>query len=115
MMIIEMREAAYDKAFELLDEAKEHSKEQKLVLCKLEDALYECYEASKDAHDEEDDEYYSPEEDKEEYDMNYRRRYGMRRNMRMRNYDDNEELYSKSIKPNRHSGYRRMRSGRYSY
>ena len=48
MVVIEMRDAAYDTAFELLEEAKHSAKKTKLTLCELEDAMYECYEASKD-------------------------------------------------------------------
>lgn len=80
-MLIEFKEAAYSKAFELLDEAKEHSKETKMVLCALEDALYECYDASK----EESDSYDSEEDygDFEGSEVNYRR--GRRSAMRYRN------------------------------
>ena len=48
MVVIEMRDAAYDTAFELLEEAKHNAKKTKLTLCELEDAMYDCYEASKD-------------------------------------------------------------------
>lgn len=46
MVVIEMRDAAYDNAFELLDEAMHSAKKTKLTLCELEDAMYDCYEAS---------------------------------------------------------------------
>ena len=48
MVVIEMRDAAYDTAFDLLEEAKHSAKKTKLTLCELEDAMYDCYEASKD-------------------------------------------------------------------
>ena len=48
MMIFEMREAAYEKAFELFDEVKDLDKQKKMIMCELEDALYDCYEASKE-------------------------------------------------------------------
>lgn len=90
MMLIEMREAAYEKAFGLLDEMKELSKQKKMVMCELEDALYECYESSKqdDEYDIEPDEFDGEDQDIE---MNLRRSRGMRRNMRMRHSDEHDE------------------------
>lgn len=89
MMIIEFRQAAYNKAFDLLDAVKDYGKKAKMTLCALEDALEECYEASMDS--EEDEELEVPTEDKEEdFEMNYRghgSRSAMRRNMRMRYRD----------------------------
>jgi len=41
MVVIEMRDAAYDTAFELLEEAKHNAKKTKLTLCELEDAMYD--------------------------------------------------------------------------
>lgn len=55
MIVIEMRDAAYDIAFDLLDEAKHNAKQTTLTLCELEDAMYECYEASKDESEYSDD------------------------------------------------------------
>jgi len=68
MVVIEMRDAAYDTAFDLLEEAKHSAKKTKLTLCELEDAMYDCYEASK-----EDDKDYE-----EEPDMELRSRSGYR-------------------------------------
>ena len=68
MMVIEMRDNAYDTAFELLEEAKHSAKKTKLTLCELEDAMYDCYETSKEEHD--DYEYEEPE-------MEFRSRKGM--------------------------------------
>lgn len=48
MVVIEMRDAAYETAFELLDEAKLNAKKTKLTLCELENAMYDCYDASMD-------------------------------------------------------------------
>lgn len=83
MILIEMREAAYDKAFELLDKVKEHGKAVKMTLCALEDQLWECYESSKDEEDyefEDRDEFEIP--SGEESEMNYRTmRRGYRGNM----------------------------------
>ena len=90
MMLIEMREAAYEKAFGLLDEMKELSKQKKMVMCELEDAIYECYESSKqdDEYEREEDEFESDDQDIE---MNLRNNRGMRRNMRMHHNDDRED------------------------
>lgn len=103
-----MREAAYDKAFDLLDEIKDLGKKKRMALCELEDAMYECYEASKD-------EDHSSEREEIESDMNYRRARGMRRTAMYHNdhdyYDDDTYLHGY-----RSRGMRmRSRQGRYSY
>jgi hypothetical protein len=81
-MVIELRKAAQDKAFELLDEIKDLGHQKKMVLCELEDALYECFESS-------EEEYEDYEKDPE---MEFRRRrsykYGMRKHDR--EYDDDD-------------------------
>ena len=97
MVVIEMRDAAYDTAFELLDEAKHSAKKTKLTLCELEDAMYDCYEASKENEDEWDKE----DEDSE---MEFRNRYSTR-NYRHDEYDpseDEDEIHK------RHASMRRM-------
>lgn len=100
MMVIEMREAAKDKAFDLLEEIKNLGHQKKMALCELEDTLYECFESL-----DEDDEDYKEDEDERlalrnkmtsryrksamrdhDYrDADYRRSYDMksRRGMRM--------------------------------
>lgn len=105
MLIVELREAIYNKAFDLMDEVKEHGKATKMAICALEDALYECYEASKDEWERED---YS--EDPENYDEKSEmklRRY--RRNMR-----NNEDMINNdmdySMRSNRHTGMRMRRN-----
>lgn len=95
MVVIEMRDAAYDTAFELLDEAKHSAKKTKLTLCELEDAMYDCYEASKENENEWDDDY---------SDMEYRNRYSTR-NYRHDEYDP-EEYEEDGMR--RHSAMRRM-------
>lgn len=55
MVMIEMKDAAYDMAFDLLDEAKLNAKKTKLTLCELENAMYECYEASQEGRDNDDE------------------------------------------------------------
>lgn len=80
-----MREAAYEKAFGLLDEIKDLGKKKKMILCELEDTLYECYEASKDKESGEyEEDYESPEMGEESSDIEFRRRRGYRSGMRMR-------------------------------
>lgn len=110
MMVIEMRDAAYDVAFDLLDEAKHSAKKTKLTLCELEDAIYECYEASKEN---ETDDY----EDETELGFrgrsnrrNYRNDYGMREDE-----DDEMNMRSNMRRMNRRrSGMRRDRMGRFA-
>lgn len=110
MVIIEMREAAYDKAFGLLEEIKDLGKKKKMAICELEDAIWECYEASKDKETESDSE-------EDNTDMEYRRRGGMRRrSMREHMYDDDYEDDDMRMRGYRRSrGMRGYRSGRYSY
>ena len=90
MMVIEMRDNAYDTAFELLEEAKHSAKKTKLTLCELEDAMYDCYETSKEEHD--DYEYEEPE-------MEFRGRRGYR-------HDD--EAYDEDRMDMRYRGAKRM-------
>lgn len=89
-MVIEMRDNAYDTAFELLEEAKHSAKKTKLTLCELEDAMYDCYETSKEEHD--DYEYEEPE-------MDFRGRRGYR-------HDD--EAYDDDRMDMRYRGAKRM-------
>lgn len=85
-MVIEMREAAYNKVFDLLDEVKDLGKKKKLVLCELEDAIYECYESSKEEYESMDDEQYED----DDTDMNFRRYRGMRSSRGMRSHEGHE-------------------------
>ena len=48
MVVIEMREAAQEKAFDLLDELHDLGHQKKMILCELEDTLYDCFETPKD-------------------------------------------------------------------
>lgn len=108
MVVIEMRDAAYDTAFELLDEAKHNAKKTKLTLCELEDAMYECYEASKD--DERED-YESGESD-----MDFRSRKSYRYDEdNMRDDDMDFDMRSGMRRSNRRRGLRmrRNRMGRF--
>ena len=79
MMVIEMREAAREKAFDLVEELHELGHEKKMALCELEDTLYDCFEK--------EDEEHEPSEEGTDlgFKSKYSRRYGMRRrSMRMR-------------------------------
>jgi hypothetical protein len=100
MVVIEMRDNAYDAAFELLEEAKHSAKKTKLTLCELEDAMYDCYETSKEDYESYDseepeidfrgrssyrhDDRYGVREDDDAVDMRYRRSMGRRGGLRMR-------------------------------
>ena len=98
MMVIEMREASKDKAFDLLEEIKDLGHKKKMALCELEDTLYECFE--EDDHEEDEDD-----------EMNYRKRgYGYRRSS-MRDHSDYEDDDDMERRPKH---YRRgMRIRRY--
>lgn len=112
MIVIEMREAAYEKAFGLIDEIKDLSKKKHMILCELEDAIYECYESSKQDDDYEYDEDEYKNEDGES-ELNLRRSRGMRKNMRMRHNDEyDDEMNMRGYR--RSSGMRRRnRMGRF--
>ena len=53
MIMIETREAAKEKAFDLLEDIKQLGKKKKMALCELEETLYDCFES--DGEDEYDD------------------------------------------------------------
>ena len=74
MIIYEFKESAYNKAFDLLDQIKEHGKKVKMAVCALEDALYDCYESEEDMMEDEDN-----------LDSNLKDREMYRRNMRKHN------------------------------
>lgn len=92
MMVIEMRDDAYNKAFELLDEALHHNKETKMVLCALEDAMYDCYDVERNNEDYDGSQ--------EEYNSEAGFRKGMRSSSRRMRYNDGD-----------YKQYRNMRSG----
>lgn len=58
MVILYMKNIAYEKAFDLVDELKELCHEKKNIMCELEQALRQCMEYG------EDEEY----DDSEDYD-----------------------------------------------
>ncbi|WP_173431802.1 hypothetical protein [Sharpea azabuensis] len=91
-----MRDAAYNKLFGLVDEVKELDKKKRIVMCELEEAVYDCYEASKNDEDYEegDEDLYEDhfEKDDEEFEMNFRNKRiphssARMRGMRMRSHD----------------------------
>lgn len=83
MMVIETRESAKDKAFDLVEKIEDLDHKKKLALCELEDVLYEYFESEDDDH----------KEDKES-EMSYRMRRGYRsRRSSMRDHSDYEDDY----------------------
>ena len=80
MMVIEMKEAAQDKALDLIEELHELGHQKKMVLCELEDTLYDCFD--KDAEKD-------TEESEEGKDLGFKNKYSRRYGMR--NFDDTDE------------------------
>ena len=81
-MVIELRKAAQDKAFDILDEVEELGYQKNALLCELKDVLYECFESSEEEY----------EDFKREPEMDYRRRRSYRSGMRKHDdeYDDDD-------------------------
>ena len=109
MVVIEMRDAAYETAFDLLEEAKHSAKKTKLTLCELEDAMYDCYAASKDEEEYEHDEDY--EKSDEDFDVDFRRgRKGYRYDDRRHDtHEDDDVQYG--LRSHRMRAMRRRRMG----
>ena len=119
MVVVEMREDAFDEVFELVDEVKKLDKKRRMVMCELEDAVYDCYEASKDDEYSESEDQYEDIDDlqkEERSDINLRRARNMRRaqmrNMRTHNneYDNSEQAQNYHYHSNMR---RRNRMGQY--
>lgn len=110
---VNFKEDAYNEAFDLVEEAKHNAKKTKMTLCKLEDAIYDCYEASKEEHED-----YEPEE---EFELGLRGKKGYRHDehygMRDEEYDEEPMQYGMR-RMNRRSRkslrMRRDRMGRYA-
>lgn len=88
MMVIEMREDAKERALDLIDESKDLHRQQKMVMCELEDALYDCFEAEEKEDEEGTD---------EGTDLGFKGKMGRRSNMRNfedKDYDNMERPYS---------------------
>lgn len=112
MMIIEARQAAKDKAFDLIDEIKDLDRKKKIVFCELEETLYDCFESSEDEDDEEvESEYESGEGEDQNVDF---RKYTAYKHDRkflhgMRHDDDDSHQYRRRAMRMR----RRNRMGRF--
>lgn len=109
MMVIEMREAAQDKAFELLDEIKDLGRQKKMVLCELEDTLYDCFESSSEEPSENGTD--------EGTDLGFKKDM-YNRHYAMRNFEDDEDekeaMKMRAYRRSRAMRMRRNRMGRYA-
>lgn len=103
MVVIEMREAAQELAFDLVDEMKDLDRKRKLVLCELEETLYDCFEDEK-----EDEKEGSEERTEEGTDLGFKSKFN--RHYAMRNFDEDEDVYKHRRRSLRH---RRDRMGRF--
>lgn len=109
MIVIELRQAAKDKAFDLLDEIKDLGHKKKMAICELEETLYDCFESSEEDDEEyESDEYMS--KDDEDDDIDYRSRRSYR-------YDDRHAMLHRDMHKDdetdmRFNGRRNMRMRR---
>lgn len=114
-MVIELREAMYDKMFDLVDEAMLYGKKQKMVLCALEDAMYDCYEEIADEVEDSDDSSEYDELSKNsnnDEEVNFKRSMrAMRRNMR--HNDDSVESAMRLYGHRTGMRSRRNRMGRF--
>lgn len=108
MMVIEMRQAAKDKAFELIDEIKDLGHQKKMAICELEDTLYDCFESSED--DEESEVEFPDMDDEEEVDFRRSKTSKYRRAM-MRQHDD-EDYGMRSRNARKYHKNYRMRGNR---
>lgn len=105
-MVIEMREAAQDKAIELIDELHDLGHQKKMVLCELEDTLYDCFEDSKESDDKDTDEGTDLGFKKDLYNRHYA----------MRNFNGDEDDKDMSMRAYRRRSMRmrRNRMGRFA-
>lgn len=105
MVVIEMREAAQEKALDLVDELHELGHQKKMILCELEDTLYDCFETGKDDEESEGTD--------EGTDLGFKgsRHYGMR------NFEDDDDKDMDMRRAYRRTSnrmrMRRNRMGRY--
>lgn len=126
MVIYEFRQSAYNKAFDLIEDAMQSNKKNKLALCELYDCLMDCYETDVDEYPE-DEEYedepygdtnYAEIGEVEVGEINYRdddkhtEHPYMRRNMRRGIRKGMRHAMKGGM---RHSNVRSRRLGRYSY
>ncbi len=106
MVMIEMRAAAQEKAFELVDELHELGHQKKMILCELEDALYDCFEDSEEDQSKDTDEGTDLGFKKDVYNRHYA----------MRNFEDNDDKDMHNMRSYRRRAMRmrRNRMGRFS-
>lgn len=114
MIVIELRQAAKDKAFDLIDEMEDLGRQKKMIMCELKETLYDCFESSEEDEEYDSDEFMPGEE--EDMDMDYRKRraykYGNR--SMMRRMRDNEEDMNMDLNNRRSMRMRRRnRMGRF--
>ena len=95
---MEMREAAKERALDLVEESHEIGHEMKMVLCELEDALYDGFEESEEK---------DSEKSEEGTDLGFKTKYN--RHYAMRNFDDDDERESHQY---HRTSAMRMRRGR---
>lgn len=108
MVMIETRQAAKDKAFDLLYDIKDLDYQKKMILCKLEETLYECFESEEDDEEEyENSEYTQNEDDDKDIDYRSRKSYRYRKNMRSMRGD--HDMYDEDMD---NMPYRSMRMRR---
>lgn len=105
MMVIEMREAAQEKALDLIDEMKDLGRQKKMVMCELEDTLYDCFDDSK-----EDEESRKTDEGT---DLGFKKNM-YNRNYAMRNFEDDEYEEPSMRSYRRSMRMRRSRAHRYA-
>lgn len=98
MMVIEMREAAKERALDLVEESHEIGHEMKMVLCELEDAIYDCFEESEKDSEEKSD---------EGTDLGFKSKYN--RHYAMRNFDDKDDEEMHQFRRSRAMRMRRNR------
>jgi len=101
MVMVEFREAAYDKALELIDKSKKHTKKTKMALCELEDVIDEL--ASEESESEEDVDDLETRDHDEDFDELNHRKMRLENRSGMRTYGE------------RRMRMRRNRLGRYAY
>jgi len=112
MIIYEMRQSVYDKAFDLIEEAKKGQKMTKNALCELYDCLMDCYESEVDSDPIETEESVSGDENYANIDKVEIGEIDYRSNMRnpMRDGSNMHAMRMRNA-----MRMRRNRSGRYSY
>lgn len=110
MILVELKESVYNKAFDLIDEAKHGAKKTKLALCELEDCLENCFEMEDEEYEYSDGNTINGDVDVEVGEVSYRRGMRNMRNMRHDGYDMEPRM-----RYGMRRGMRRNRMSRYSY